>query len=208
MIAAQIQASKKWKLEDEIQKMQFSKNWFVRFKLRFHIKYKLIQGNKVFISKGDTLLEQKRLLTGKMSKYPLSQRFNFDESSIEENWNGPRSFVSPEMEEYAQKGSQKGRITTAAFSSATGEVILPIYITRSHSHSWKKNWITCVKTPKFTKRTYRNSTSSAFTIYTNQKAWMTKAIMEDVLKKIEFLSLNCQSLIETRNSANHNLFFV
>ena len=33
MIAAQIQALEKWKLEDEIQKMQFSRNWFARFKL-------------------------------------------------------------------------------------------------------------------------------------------------------------------------------
>ncbi len=32
----------------------------------------------MFIPKGDILLEQKRLLTGKMSKYPLSQRFNFE----------------------------------------------------------------------------------------------------------------------------------
>jgi hypothetical protein len=28
MIAAQIQAFEKWKLEDEIKKMQFSRNWF------------------------------------------------------------------------------------------------------------------------------------------------------------------------------------
>ena len=47
MIEAQIQAFEKWKLEDEIQKMHFSRNWFTRFKQRFHIKYKLIQGSKV-----------------------------------------------------------------------------------------------------------------------------------------------------------------
>ena len=58
--------------------MHFSRNWFTRFKQRFHIKYKVIQGSKVLIPKGDILLEQKRLLTGKMSKYPLSQRFNFE----------------------------------------------------------------------------------------------------------------------------------
>ena len=78
MIEAQIQALEKWKLEDEIQKMHFSRNWLTRFKQRFHIKYKLIQGSKVFIRKGDILLEQKRLLTGKMSKYPLSQRFKIE----------------------------------------------------------------------------------------------------------------------------------
>jgi hypothetical protein len=80
MIEAQIQAFEKWKLEDEIQKMHFSRNWFTRFKQRFHIKYqyKLIKESKVFIPKGDILLEQERLLTGKMSKYPLSQRFNFE----------------------------------------------------------------------------------------------------------------------------------
>jgi hypothetical protein len=67
MIAAQIKAFEKWKLEDEIQKMQFSRNWFTRFKQRFHIKYKLIRGNKVFFPKGDISLEQKRLLTGKIT---------------------------------------------------------------------------------------------------------------------------------------------
>ena len=52
---------------------------FCRFcPLRQESQYKLIQGSKVFIPKGDILLEQERLLTGKMSKYPLSQRFNFE----------------------------------------------------------------------------------------------------------------------------------
>ena len=53
MIEAQIQAFEKWKLEDEIQKMHFSKNLFIRFKQRFYIEYKLIQGSEVFIPKGD-----------------------------------------------------------------------------------------------------------------------------------------------------------
>ena len=177
IIALRLQKSDKFATDSEIQKLRFSKKWWYKYRNNRGIKYKKMCGTRKFIPELDIENERARVKTV-MKKYQPKTSWNFDESSIETEYNGSYSYVTKETDGHVCKGNDKKRVTTACFISA--EVINTVFVVKSYSRSLlgkrqEKKLVGNNGQHVYTRRSY-GAKDTNYTVYRNAEGWVTRPV--------------------------------
>ncbi|XP_069105391.1 tigger transposable element-derived protein 4-like [Argopecten irradians] len=144
-----------------------SQGWLQSFTKRFNIVFGSMSGERGDVNK-QTVAEWTNKLSEICESYNPSDIFNMDETGLFFKDTTKKTFYT-KGEDCAGGKRSKERITVALCASMTGEKIRPLVIGKSR----KPRCFNKIKTE-----------SLPVDYYFNSKAWMTSAIFEDFLKKL------------------------